>query len=92
MEREFMVWVGSGQYADGYVEREEHERFPAVIHATNYFAALAALLVFRAEPENAVVAYDQMNAAKRRTYINSYLRLYETFKAESQDGVPPRTM
>ena len=79
MEREFMVWVGCRNEADGHVEREEG--LTSVVYAADYSAALAALVAFRAKPENAEVAYEEMNEEKARTYIENYLRIYRDLKA-----------
>ena len=80
MEREFMVWVGCRNETDGYVQREE--RRPAIVYAGDYSAALAALVAFRAKPENAQVAYKEMNEEKARDYVENYLQLYKELKAE----------
>lgn len=81
MEREFMVWVGSREQPDGYVQ--SHEGMPSIVYTENYLAALAALVVFRAKPKNAAVAYEEMNAEKARGYIESFLQVYEELKTEA---------
>lgn len=83
MEREFMVCVGCREQPDGYVQSEE--QLTSIVYTEDYLAALSALVVFRAHPKNAAVPYEEMNAEKVQTYIESYLRLYEELKA----GVVP---
>ncbi len=85
MERNFMVWVGNTGRADGYVEEEEC--LTPVIYAGNYLAALAALAVFRAAPENTAVPFKEMNEEKTRAYVESYLRLYQQFSADTASEV-----
>jgi hypothetical protein len=52
MERDFMVWVGNDNEADGHVEQDG-----TVIYAHDYFAALAALAAFRADRTNATIRF-----------------------------------
>lgn len=79
MEREFMVWVGDRSQPDGYVLRQGRA---TIVHAAHYIPALAALLFFRADPQNATLPYEQMSTEKTDEYIASYLRLYESLKSD----------
>lgn len=74
MERDFMVWVGNDDEPDGHVEQDG-----AVIYAHDYFAALEALVAFRADPSNATIPFREMTAAKTQSYVESYLRYYKEF-------------
>lgn len=78
MEREFMVWVGSGERPDGYVQ--DADGLSTIVYVGNYLAALAALVAFRAEPTNAVVPFKEMDTGKARDYVERYLRIYERLK------------
>lgn len=85
MEREFMVWAGSDAATDPYVE--EFDQRSTVIHAGDYLAALAALVSFRADPENAALPFKQMNPDKVRAYVDAYLRVYERFRSIAPTGI-----
>ena len=76
MERIFMVWIGKDSEADGSVLQTGPPRWPPIIYAHNYVAALIALVAFRANPSNAVVPYREINAERTRAYVESYLRYY----------------
>ena len=72
MERNFMVWIGNGSETDGCVEQDGN-----VIYTQDYFAALTALAVFRADPHNATIRFRELTAEKTQNYVQSYLKLYK---------------
>jgi hypothetical protein len=74
MERRFMVWVGNGSGTDGRVEQDGN-----VIYTQDYFAALTALVAFRADPSNATIPFRELTAEKTQSYVQSYLKLYKDY-------------
>jgi hypothetical protein len=86
MEREFMVWVGGRHQntEDGFVQRLEGRNVPhssSIIYAEDFSAALDALRAFRDDPANVPLPFKEMTVEKSDEFIETFLRLYEEFKA-----------
>lgn len=79
MDRKFMVWVGNESGTDGRVDQDGN-----VIYTQDYFAALKALVAFRAEPGNATIPYRQLTAEKTETYVQAYLKIYKNCVAAGE--------